>query len=346
MQADHLIALNEEIAAMARAGLPLDQGLAALAQDMGRGPLQQVTAQLAADLRAGRTLPEALERQGKRVPPFYAGLVEAGVRSGRVVEVLATLTEYARTVAGLRTTVVDAALYPAVVLVLAAVILGVVVCFLMPQYGDLFQDFGMQLPAVTEAVLEVGRQPLKFLVAPVLAVLGVLALTKAILGGTERGRYWWTRGAYALPIVGTLIRAARLAAFTDLLAILVDYGLPLPRAFQLAGEATGDPFLAVGAREAQKDLEEGLPLGPVLRNRLLVAQLIAWMTTVGERRGELGKTLHHVAELYRRQVERRANLLRTVLPPFLIIGTAGVVVCLFVFALILPMVRLLEGLSK
>ena len=87
-------------------------------------------------------------------------------------------------------------------------------------------------------------------------------------------------------------------------------------------------------------------MGPALRRHLLVPELIAWMTGVGERRGELGKTLHHVAALYRQQVERRAALLRTVLPPFLIVVTAGVVVGLFVFALILPMVRLMEGLSK
>src|SRR5205814_5250782 len=91
MNPDDLIALNEEIAGMARAGLPLDQGLAALAREMGRGRLQQVTAALAKDLRAGQTLPQALERQAGRVPPFYAGLVAAGVRTGRICGVLATL---------------------------------------------------------------------------------------------------------------------------------------------------------------------------------------------------------------------------------------------------------------
>src|SRR5206468_2843247 len=104
MNAEDLIALNEEIAGMARAGLPLDQGLAALAREMGRGRLQRVTAGVAEDLRAGRTLPEALARQGGRVPPYYAGLVTAGIRSGRVGEVLATLTLYARSVADLRAT--------------------------------------------------------------------------------------------------------------------------------------------------------------------------------------------------------------------------------------------------
>jgi general secretion pathway protein F len=346
MTPDDLNTLNEEIAAMARAGLPLDQGLAALAREMGRGRLQRVTAQLADDLRAGRTLPEALSRQGRRVPPFYAGLVEAGVRSGRVPDVLATLTDYARTLAQLRTNLLDAALYPAVVLVFAGSILGLVAGYLVPQYGELFKDFGLQLPAVTEIVLAVCRRPALFLLAPLLTVLGVLALARAVLGGSDRWRCWWARALYAVPVVGTLVRSARLAAFTDLLAILVDYGLPLPRAFQLAGEASSDPLVAVGAREAQRDLEAGLPLGPALRRHLLVPELVAWMTAVGERRGELGKALHHAAEMYRQQVERRTALLRTVLPPFLIIGTAGLIVALFIFALILPMFRLLEGLSK
>src|SRR5262249_31940553 len=148
------------------------------------------------------------------------------------------------------------------------------------------------------------------------------------------------------PILGTLIRSARLAAFTELLAILVDYGLPLPRAFQLAGDASTDPFLAAGARQAREDLEAGMPLGPVLRSRLLVAQLVAWMPAVGGQGGGRGKPLPEVGDFYRRQVEQRATLLRTILPPFLIVVIAGLVVCLFSFALILPVVKLIEGLSK
>jgi type II secretory pathway component PulF len=346
MTPDDLISLNEEIAAMARAGLPLDQGLAALADEMGRGKLQRVTAQLAADLRAGQTLPQALQRRGRQVPAFYAGLVEAGVHSGRVAEVLATLTVYARTVANVRATIVDAALYPAVVIVFAVTILAVVICYLMPQYDQMFREFNMRLPAVTEAVLAVSRRPGLYLAAPVLAVAGVILLVRAALGGTERGRCYWARLVYAVPVVGTLIRAARLGAFTELLAILVEHDVPLPRAFELAGRASSDPFLAVGARRAQQDLEAGQPLGPALRQRLMVPELIAWMTAAGEQRGDLGPTLHHVAELYRRQVERRAGLLRSVLPPFLIIATAGVLVGVFIVALMLPMIKLLEGLSR
>src|SRR5436309_10861324 len=88
LSVDDLITLNDEIAGMARAGLPLDQGLAMLAREMGRGQLRQATADLAADLRSGHTLPQALDRLGSRVPPFYAGLVAAGARTGRLSDVL------------------------------------------------------------------------------------------------------------------------------------------------------------------------------------------------------------------------------------------------------------------
>ena len=83
LSAEDLATLNEEIAGMARAGLPLDQGLAMLAREMGKGRLQRVTSDLADDLRSGLTLPEAIERQGSRVPPYYAALVLAGTRTGR-----------------------------------------------------------------------------------------------------------------------------------------------------------------------------------------------------------------------------------------------------------------------
>src|SRR5689334_19084203 len=106
LSADDLVTLNEEIAGMARAGLPLDQGLAALARDMGRGRLQTATEALAQDLKAGYPLPEAMERQAGRVPPFYAGLLAAGIRTGRVADVLATLTTYARSLSDLRSLVI------------------------------------------------------------------------------------------------------------------------------------------------------------------------------------------------------------------------------------------------
>ncbi len=346
MNAEELIALNEEIAGMARAGLPLDQGLAALARDMGRGRLKQVTAALAQDLKAGHPLPEALHRQAGRVPGYYGGLIAAAIRTGRIAEVLATLTDYARAIVTLRTLVIDALLYPGIVLGVGMVLFGLLCAFVLPQFDQIYTDFHMQLPWVTRVVMKFGRNPVGMLVAP-LALVGVCLLLGYLgMRFTERGRYRWAEIVYSVPLVGTLIRSARLAAFTELLAILVDHALPLPEAFQLAGEASSDPVMAWQARDICRQLNEGRSLGETLHGRGLVPEWVAWMTGLGERRGTLGKTLHQVADLYRRQVEMRAALLRSVLPPFLIVVIGGFFAGFFIFAAMLPMVKLLEGLTR
>jgi type II secretory pathway component PulF len=247
MNAEDLITLNEEIAGMARAGLPLDRGLAAMALDMGRGKLRRVTMAIAQDLRAGHTLPEALARQGRSLPRFYAGLVAAGARTGRISEVLATLTSFAGSQANLRSIVIDALIYPALVLILGFLMFGFLCNFILPQFEQLFLDFRMKLPWITEQVLIIARHPVAAILIPVLGVSFGLLLLNLAVGYSGGGQATWARFIYSLPIVGTLIRAARLAAFADLLSIMVEFELPLPEAFRLAGEATSEPIMAANA---------------------------------------------------------------------------------------------------
>jgi type II secretory pathway component PulF len=346
MKPDELIALNEEIAGMARAGLPLDQGLAALAKEMGRGRLRSVTAAIATDLKAGQTLPQALERQTGHVPPFYATLVSAGLRTGRISDVLATLTTYARTISSLRALIIEALFYPAVVLVFGLCLLGFLVVFVLPNFDIVFKDFGVPLPWVTEAVLQLSRQPFEYLLIPAIALVLLVVLVWLGLRFSKGGRLLWARFVYSVPLLGTVLHAARLAAFTELLAVLVDHEIPLPEAFRLAGLASSDPVMARGAEQIEQELNQGRPLGEVLRGRGLVPEWVSWMTALGERRGTLGQTLHQIADVYRRQVEMRAGIFRNVLPPFMIIVIAGLFVVLFVGVMMLPMIRMMEALSK
>ena len=346
MNTEDLMALNEEIAGMARAGLPLDQGLSALAKEMGRGQLQRVTEAIAVDLRAGNTLPESLEKQGDRLPPYYAGLVSVGVRTGSIAEVLATLTMYARMLANVRTSITDAFFYPAIVMTFGFGLFVFLAFFVIPIFDRIFTDFQMRLPAATELVLELSRQPVEFVILPlVVLIIGVLCF-RMLVRTTTQGRVLWARLVYSLPIVGTLLRSARLMAFTELLAILVDHEIPLPEAFRMAGSASSDPIMAGRVQEINADLSQGFPLGAVLRGKGLVPDWVSWMTGLGEQRGGLGKSLHLVADLYRRQVEMRIGILRTVLPPVMILFTAGLFTAFFVISIILPMIKLLEGLSR
>ncbi|HYT91607.1 MAG TPA: type II secretion system F family protein [Gemmataceae bacterium] len=345
LSAEDLIALNEEIAGMARAGLPLDQGLAALAREMGRGRLQQVTRTLADDLKAGFTLPQALERQGGRVPPYYAALLAAGIRSGRIGDVLGTLTIYARSIGDFRSTVISALLYPTIVLILGIGLLVFVGITVLPLFVEIFEQMKVKLPALTKILVFVGQHPLEILVLPVAIVIGGLVSARLLLGTSAAGRVLWARFVYALPLVGVLIRSARLAAFVDLLGLLVDQAIPLPEALRLAAAASSDPLLTEGAADIDHDLRQGVPLGEALLRQRLVPDLVVWMTRFGEKQGTLGTALHHLAQMYRRQAETRATLLRTVLPPLLTIFLAILLGGLFIFGLLSPLFNLLQGLG-
>lgn len=345
LSAEDLITLNEQIAALAKAGLPLDLGLAALAREMGRGRLQNVTQQLAADLRAGCTLPDALKRQEGRVPPYYAALLSAGVRSGKLGDVLGTLTLYARTAADFRANVVSALLYPAVVMILGVGLVVFAGAIVLPKYEEIYLDFKMKLPIVTEVLFFVGRHWLEILVLPPLVLILGLATQRWWLQSTPAGRVLWARFVYSLPLIGTLIRSERLAAFTDLLGILVDQAVPLPEALRLAAETSSDPLLHEGAAKIENDLRQGILFGAALRQQHLVPELVVWMIGFGETQGTLSTALRQVAQMYRRQAEIRAALVRTILPPLLITLLAVTMGGLFIFGLMAPMLELLDGLS-
>jgi general secretion pathway protein F len=345
LSSEDLITLNEEIAGMAQAGLPLDQGLAALAREMNRGRLQRVTAAIAADLQAGHTLPEAFARQTGRVPSYYAALVTGGIRSGRIAEVLGTLTSHARTMAELRSAMVGALLYPLLVFVLGLSMVTTIACFLMPHFEKVFQDHRMVLPLLTQWAFVLTRHPVLYFMLPP-ALLALFLVTVRILTSfSPAGQRYWARWVYAIPLAGTLIRASRLASFTDLLSILAEHQVPLPEAFRMAGAASSDPIMAASSQLIEEDLRRGLPLVDALRGRRALPEVITWIAGMGERRGKLAESLRQVSALYRRQAELRASLLRSVLPPLVILITAFVVVGLFVVSIFLPLLSLLNGLG-
>ncbi len=344
MSPDDVTALNEQIAAMTRSGLPLDTGLELLAADMGRGNLKRVTTKLVGDLPSGIPLDAAFERQGRQLPRYYSALVAAGIRTGRLPEVLATLSQYSITMSQLRSTIVTAMIYPAIVLVFSFALMGFMSFYILPQFNAVYKEFGLNLPWITQAAFAVAEHPLIVgivLLALLLPVV-VLLIASRLWPGARRVS---ARILYRLPLIGTLVRSARLASFAELLAILVEYEVPMPEAFRTAGLACPDPIMASRAVLVAEDLEQGSTLAGSLTGRGLVPAWMAWMTGQGARHGKLDDALRQVANVYRRQVDSRVAILRSILPSFIIILVACALMVVFILSVFAPLYQLLEGLS-
>ncbi|MFO0864432.1 MAG: type II secretion system F family protein [Gemmataceae bacterium] len=345
LSSEELALLNDEIAALAKSNLPLDQGLASLGEEMTRGRMRTVTLKLAADMQTGISLPDAMAKQEANIPRYYGRMVAAGIRTGNVAEVLATLATYGRSLAEIQWSVVSALLYPAMLFVISIGLMIFLCLVIMPQFEAIFENFRIRLPIMTEVVLFISRNWIWIFVVPSVSMLLLFLVARTLLKRTEAGRARWARFIYALPIVGSLIQRARLAAFVDLLSLLVRRQVPLPEAFALAGEAAADPVLRLGSRLVNEDLKHGQALGESLASRKLIPRSAAWMISIAERNGNLADALANLAQMYRTSVQLRTRLVGTVLPPALVLCVGAVVAIFFVFGVAAPMVSLLEGLS-
>jgi type II secretory pathway component PulF len=326
LSAADLSALNEQIAAMARAGLPLERGLRTLAQDIGRGKLRRVLEQVADDLNAGMSLPEALERHSGLIPSFYPPLILAGIRSGRLAEVLATLSSYSRKVEELRNSLRAALIYPLIVLLFCAFVLVLISRVLVPSFETLYADtFGRTwyLDDSVEFQHRVGfaiaRHPFLFIGTPLLIPVVAYWLIRFALGASRHSGATSAQLIYSVPIVGEMLRAARMAGYVELLRVLVENQIPLPEAITLAGRASRDPIVAAATEQIRSELESGRPLADALRRPAIMPEMITWMIATAEKRGDLTQVLEQAAEFYTRKAEQRIVLARNVIPSLVVV---------------------------
>ena len=345
LSTEDLITLGEELAGMSRAGLPLDRALAEMSRELRRGRLKHVMEQIVADLRGGKTLGEAIGQRKGALPPLFAAAVTAGVRIGRLPEVLATLNSYARTMADLRTMVAGALYYPLILMLLGLGLFLFVALTVAPTFQVIFDDFRIPMPAITQIALLLCAHPFLYVVAPIAWIVGGVFFFWLITRGTPVGRRLFNRLAYSLPLWGVLLRSVRMASFSELLALLIEYEVPLPEAISLAGRSTTDPGLARACAEVEQELRQGESFSVALDRQRAVPAMFTWMVAVGEPRGMLTGSLRQLGEIYRRRTVLRANLLSSILPPFLVVVVGFGVVGFLVLAFLLPLITLITELA-
>lgn len=336
-------ALNDEITALVRAGLPLDRSLAGI----HRGRLGAVMNRLSERLQHGETLEAALRAEEPSVPPLYAAVVRAGVRSGRLPSALEGLAELARTYTETRRTVGMALLYPVLVLLLGYTLFVGFLMFILPKFLAVFHDFGLPVDRMLTALAWLGYHALYWV--PILPVLLVLALAlwwrsgrAAALPGIALGR-----GLGWLPGIRGLLKQVSAAGYADLLALLIEHNTPLPEALALAGDAAGSPSLAKASRALAEGIAAGakpealaaIDLGAIPAS---LRWLILRPTSTG---ASLAPSLRHAAKGFRRRAALQTDLIRAFLPTLAMLAIGALAALLYALTLFLPFTALLKQLT-
>lgn len=341
---DHLIALNDEIGALVRTGVPLERGLREAGGDF-HGRLSRVMTVLAERMSRGESLPEALTAERERLPRMYRAVVEAGLRAGRLATALESLTGFVRAYLDSRRAIGLALCYPLLVLVLAYGLFVLLVVQVVPRLLATFVTFRIPIPA---SLLGLGRLSETVVywgaLLPVVLVVGLAFWGwSGTSAGFRPGRAWSVLRVF--PWMSRMLRQYEAANFADLLGLLLEHGVPYPEALGLAAEATGDRSLVRLGRELAAAVERGDPPAAPKDSKRALPPLLLWLLTTGSHQAALAGSLHGLAAIYRKQAEHQAEKIRAFLPILLLVGIGLSATLLFGLCLFLPFTNLLEGLA-
>jgi len=329
---------TRQLAGLVSSGLPIERALSALAEESEHDKQRQLMAAIRAEVNSGSSLGRALGMHPGEFPAIDRAVIAAGEESGHLGDVLNQLANDLEDQQVLRSKLLSASLYPAIVSLVALAIVIFLVTSVVPQVAGVFAGTKRQLPMLTLAMLAISD----FVRAwgwPVLLGLGLggFGLRLALKQNAFRLKFdaAWLR----LPLIGRLARGYNSARFASTLAMLTAAGVPILKALQAAADTLSNQALRADALEALVRVREGAPLGTALAQNGRFPGLLSMFARLGEQTGQLPVMLQRAAAQLSSEVQRRAMALATVLEPLLIVGMGGMVM-LIVLAVLMPIMEL------
>lgn len=334
---EQLTVLNDEIAALVAAGVPLNRGLLDLGRDVP-GRLGRIAHDLGERLERGESLEAALLASDSQFPPVYRAVVVAGERSGRLAVALEGLSETARRLVELRRAIGLALIYPLLIIAGTYLVFLFVITHVMPTLVEV-QQFNGEATTWVRWLATMGENVSSWAYYPpvVVGVLLAIAWWRSTFLNAASGRAWtpW----------GRLRRAGCLATLTEVLAILVEHHAPLDQAIELAGQASGDRRLQADCSRLAERLRRGETIAPDEARALAVPPLVAWLLLSAGREGALVESLRHAADQYTRRARRLADWFSFQFPLYLTASVAGGVVLVYAIVALLPWFQTMQRLA-
>ena len=329
---------TRQLAGLVGAGLPLERALTSLSDEADTPAQRDLVAHLRAEVNAGAPFAQALGTTPREFDDVYRAVVAAGEQSGALGAVLERLADDLEERQALRAKLLGAALYPAIVSLIALVIVIFLVTYVVPQVAGVFISNQRALPWLTVAMLGLSAFVRQWGWLVVLALAGGgVALGLALRQEAFRQRF--DAGLLGVPLIGRVARGYNASRFAGTLAMLANAGVPILKALQAAAETLGNRALRADALEALVQVREGAPLAAALAAKKRFPGLLAMFARLGEQTGQLPQMLDRAAKQLSGEVQRRAIALATLLEPILIV-VMGMVVMLIVLAVLLPIIQL------
>ncbi|WP_295579328.1 type II secretion system F family protein [uncultured Oscillibacter sp.] len=339
-----LALLCSQFAIILTAGLPVVRAVKLIEGQTADRNVKKLLSQVAEDVSAGYGLAQSFENKGgKMLPSTFIETIRAGEESGSLEASFQKLFTYYDKSAKVKARVRSAMIYPIFLSVLAALVVGIIMVFVMPVFADLFESMNAQLPALTLGLMAVSGFLAGHWWQIFLAVVAFI-LAFRFYNDTEQGGLRLSRLQLRLPALGRVAEMKGASQLANTLSTLLTSGLPMVQAVQTTARVLDSLWLGSRLALLVPALEEGRRLGACLRECGCFPELLCEMTAVGEETGSLEETLTTIGAYYDSEVEVASQRALSMLQPAITV-VMGIIIGIIVIALYLPMFTMYDNMA-
>jgi len=335
-----LIMFNQELVALIRAGYPVLRSLEIIGSRVKNIHLQELLAKVENEIRQGKSLSEAFLPFERIFSPVYTASLMAGERSGNLAGTISRYIDYAKTIAQTKSRVKSALTYPALLLIFALILIGILVNFILPRFSEFYADFQSQLPGITRGLISFSLAAKKNILFLLGFVIG-LALIYPRLKKNERFLVFRDKLKIKSPYGGPIWLESGIALFNRTLSLLLGAGITLLQSVGIAVQAVPNKFLIQKMRNLPDHIRDGNSLSDSLSKSGVFPSLSIDMTRIGETSANLEGMLRDVAELYEERIRAKIDNFVSLIQPVIIIFM-GLIVAAMLLSVYLPIFNIIR----
>jgi type IV pilus assembly protein PilC len=339
-----IVIFTRQFATMIDAGLPLVQCLEILSSQQTNVYFKEILLKVKGDVEAGSTFADALRKHPNVFNDLYSNLVAAGEAGGILDTILNRLAVYIEKSMNLKKKVKGAMVYPATVMVVALLVIGSLLLFVIPVFQKMFADMGGTLPGFTQLVINISEVLRKYFYI-FIAFLVALYFGFRYYYKTEKGRATIDDYLLRLPIFGALIKKVAIAKFTRTLSTMLSSGVPILEGLEIVARTSGNKTIENAIMKTRASIGEGKTVAEPLGTSGVFPPMVVQMISVGESTGALDSMLAKIADFYDDEVDAAVAALTSLLEPILMVFL-GTTIGALVIAMYLPIFRMASVLGS
>jgi type IV pilus assembly protein PilC len=330
---------SRQIATMMKSGVPLVQSLEIIGNGQKNVRMKNLVDAVRMDIEGGSSIYEAMSKHPIYFDELYRNLVRAGEAAGVLETVLDTIATYKENIEALKGKIKKALFYPAMVIVVAILVSSIMLVYVVPQFEDVFKNFGAELPAFTQMIVNLSKFLVSYWFPMAVSVIGAVVAFVFAYKRSPQFQHFLDRAILKVPVIGVIMHNSAIARFSRTLAVTFRAGVPLVEALESVAGATGNAVYEKAVWRIRDDVSVGYPVNMAMKQVNLFPHMVIQMSAIGEEAGALDTMLFKVAEFYEQEVNNAVDALTSLLEP-LIMVIIGVLVGSMVVGMYLPIFKL------